>query len=50
MKEMPITLSFGVAEIAAGDSEDDWVARADKALYQAKNAGRNQVKGSDNRL
>lgn len=39
---LKITLSMGVTEFAVGDSIDDVVTRADKALYQAKAAGRNQ--------
>jgi diguanylate cyclase (GGDEF)-like protein len=37
------TVSAGVATLAAGDSVDDLVNRADKALYQAKNSGRDRV-------
>ncbi len=40
-----ITVSIGVAVMAAGDaSADDVLARADRALYDAKNAGRNAVR------
>lgn len=36
--------SFGVAQIEAGDvTLDDLVARADAALYAAKNAGRDRI-------
>lgn len=44
-KEQPldITLSIGVAEFRAGDTIDAVFARADKALYSAKAAGRNRV-------
>ena len=38
-----ITCSIGVATISASISDDGLVSRADKALYKAKNAGRNQV-------
>ena len=38
-----ITCSIGVATISANISDDALVSRADKALYKAKNAGRNQV-------
>lgn len=39
-----VTVSIGVAEIAAADANGDAViARADRALYQAKHAGRNRV-------
>lgn len=39
-----VTCSFGVAQYALGESGDDLVARADEALYSAKESGRNQVK------
>lgn len=40
----PLTVSIGVAELAPGDQEvADLIARADKALYQAKEAGRDRV-------
>jgi diguanylate cyclase (GGDEF)-like protein len=35
--------SFGVAEFAAGDTADTLFARADVALYKAKDGGRNRV-------
>ncbi len=38
-----ITCSFGVAEFHDGDEEGSLIQRADKALYQAKHAGRNMV-------
>ena len=38
-----ITVSFGISEIVAGESIDDVFNRADKALYKAKESGRNQV-------
>ncbi len=37
------TSSFGVTEIQAGDTPDTMVARADRALYEAKERGRNRV-------
>lgn len=39
-----ITASLGVAEIWRGDSVESVVARADQALYAAKQSGRNRVK------
>ncbi|MEZ6086634.1 MAG: diguanylate cyclase [Pirellulaceae bacterium] len=39
----PITASFGVTEFQAGDTEATIVARADRALYKAKENGRNRV-------
>jgi two-component system cell cycle response regulator len=38
-----ITASFGVAELAAGEQGDAFMRRVDKALYEAKHAGRNCV-------
>jgi diguanylate cyclase (GGDEF)-like protein len=38
------TASFGVAEAAEGETISDLMARADKALYLAKNSGRDCVK------
>jgi diguanylate cyclase len=39
----PITASFGVTEAMPGDDAQSVLARADKALYAAKNGGRNRV-------
>jgi diguanylate cyclase len=36
-----VTMSFGVAEVAAGESLEQAISRADKALYAAKASGRN---------
>lgn len=41
--EVPVTVSFGVAEWSAGESRDSLVKRADDALYEAKEGGRDQV-------
>lgn len=37
-----ITASCGLAEFRDGDSTEHWFERADQALYQAKNEGRNR--------
>lgn len=37
------TASFGVAQYKKGESIDELIGRADKALYRAKDGGRNQV-------
>ncbi len=42
-KILPITMSFGVTEYKDGDDEDSFSNRADKALYIAKDSGRNMV-------
>lgn len=39
---IPLTTSFGVAEMQ-GESPTDFIARADKALYAAKDQGRDRV-------
>jgi diguanylate cyclase (GGDEF)-like protein len=36
-----VTISLGVAELRSGESPNDWLHRADEALYRAKDAGRN---------
>ena len=38
-----ITASFGVAQRTAGEYPEQLIERADKALYEAKEAGRNRV-------
>lgn len=38
-----VTVSIGVANIEDGESGDSALARADKALYEAKGSGRNKV-------
>lgn len=39
----PVTASFGVAELASGERGEVLLHRADKALYEAKESGRNRV-------
>lgn len=39
-----ITFSAGVGEYRRGEGQDDLVVRVDKAMYEAKQAGRNQIK------
>jgi diguanylate cyclase (GGDEF)-like protein len=38
-----LTASVGLAELKRGEDQDSWLERADRALYQAKAAGRNQL-------
>jgi diguanylate cyclase (GGDEF)-like protein len=43
-KRLPVTVSMGVAEIeVSSESSQSLIKNADKALYIAKNNGRNQV-------
>ena len=43
---IPVTLSIGLSRLeGAGETLDDVVAKADRALYAAKEAGRNRVEG-----
>lgn len=41
-EKVEITMSFGVTEYVAGDNPDSAFARGDKALYAAKEGGRNR--------
>ena len=39
-----VTASFGVSQVREDDEMQDAIARADKALYLAKNSGKNCVR------
>ena len=41
-----LTASFGVAAYLSGEAMADWIVRADRALYAAKDAGRNLVRAA----
>jgi diguanylate cyclase len=43
-RRIAMSMSFGVAQIAPGETPDEVLARADRALYVAKAAGRNRVR------
>ena len=38
-----VTVSIGVARYRVGESQEAWIERADRAMYQAKQNGRNRV-------
>lgn len=38
-----VTVSVGVARYRIGESQETWIERADRAMYQAKQNGRNRV-------
>lgn len=40
---IPITASFGISTYKPGDNMQSWVSRADKAMYEAKQSGKNKV-------
>jgi diguanylate cyclase (GGDEF)-like protein len=39
----PVTISIGVAQMTAGESQDSLIDRADQVMYMAKNNGRDRV-------
>ena len=41
--EFQIGASVGVAQLDPYEDADEWIARADKALYKAKQSGRDRV-------
>ncbi len=42
-EKFPVTISIGVTELNKNDNEKTIIERADRALYKAKNSGRNRV-------
>ncbi|PIE40819.1 MAG: hypothetical protein CSA49_06505 [Gammaproteobacteria bacterium] len=47
-ERITVTASFGVASFAEGDTVEACFERADKALYAAKNGGRNRIVSNEN--
>jgi len=43
LPDIQVTVSTGVSSFEAGNNFDEIINRADKALYQAKEGGRNKV-------
>lgn len=43
IKHINVTISLGIYEFKLTDNEEDLTKQADKALYEAKNTGRNKV-------
>ena len=43
LADWPVTVSIGVAMLGDAASAQDWIRRADQALYRAKREGRNRV-------
>ncbi len=41
--EIEYTLSVGIAPLGFGESPSEWLARADRALYEAKSSGRDRI-------
>lgn len=40
--EIRFTVSMGIAQYEIGESSDQWIKRADQALYESKHGGRNR--------
>jgi diguanylate cyclase (GGDEF)-like protein len=46
-QELSVTVSIGVAEASTSRDPDQTIRAADKALYRAKESGRNRVEMAD---
>lgn len=40
--ELRFTVSMGIAQLSQNETKDEWIKRADQALYEAKHGGRNR--------
>ncbi len=45
--DQSVTISLGVAELKSDETVNDWLSRADGALYEAKRSGRNSTEIAD---
>ena len=41
--QLKLTISIGITKVEQGDDETSIIKRADTALYEAKNNGRNRI-------
>lgn len=41
-KQLSFTISMGIAQLQTGETADQWIKRADSALYTSKQTGRNK--------
>lgn len=41
--EIRFTASMGIAQLMVGEGISEWFKRADQALYESKNSGRNRA-------
>lgn len=46
-KSFSVTVSFGVGSLKDDDTGESYVERVDRALYRAKDQGRNRVVGEE---
>jgi len=44
------TVSMGISQLIENETASEWVKRADTALYQSKNSGRNQYTVAKNNI
>ena len=43
IQDRRVTVSIGICDVTAVDSAEDWLLRVDRAMYEAKRKGRDQV-------
>ncbi|MBC7419547.1 MAG: GGDEF domain-containing protein [Bdellovibrio sp.] len=48
--DIRFTVSMGIAQLQENENSSDWLKRADTALYQSKNSGRNKFTVASNNL